>query len=131
MKIAIPVDVKDFESNVCESFGRAPYFLIYDTETKEGTTIDNTAAESTGGAGIKAAQIILDQGIEALLTPRLGTNAADVLKSAKVAIYKTMPGSVKENIDAFVAGKLSLLDEIHGGFHGRGDRKHDHSCSER
>ena len=131
MKIAIPVDVKDIESSVCESFGRAPYFLIYDTETKEGTMIDNGAAESTGGAGIKAAQIILDQGIEALLTPRLGTNAADVLKSAKVAIYKTMPGSVKENIDAFVAGKLSLLDEIHGGFHGRGDRKHDHSCSER
>lgn len=131
MKIAIPVDVKDIESKVCESFGRAPYFLIYDTETKEGTTIDNGAAESTGGAGIKAAQIILDQGIEALLTPRLGTNAADVLKSAKVAIYKTMPGSVKDNIDAFVAGKLPLLDEIHGGFHGGGDRKHDHSCSER
>ena len=105
--------------------------MIYDTETKEGTTIDNTAAESTGGAGIKAAQIILDQGIEALLTPRLGTNAADVLKSAKVAIYKTMPGSVKENIDAFVAEKLPLLDEIHGGFHGGGDRKHDNSCSER
>ncbi len=131
MKIAIPVNVKDIESSVCESFGRAPYFLIYDTETKEGTTIDNGAAESTGGAGIKAAQIILDQGIEALLTPRLGTNAADVLKSAKVAIYKTMPGSVKDNIDAFVAEKLLLLDEIHGGFHGGGDRKHDHSCSER
>lgn len=131
MKIAIPVDVKDIESSICESFGRAPYFLIYDTETKEGSTVDNTAAESTGGAGIKAAQIILDQEVEALLTPRLGTNAADVLKSAKVAIYKSISGSVKDNIDAFVAGKLTLLDEIHGGFHGGGDRKHDHSCSER
>jgi len=35
MKIAIPVDEKSLESNVCVSFGRAPYFLIYDTETKE------------------------------------------------------------------------------------------------
>ena len=26
----------------------------------------------------------------------------------------------KENIDAFIAGKLSLLDEIHKGFHGHG-----------
>ena len=34
MKIAIPVDEKSLESNVCVSFGRAPYFLIYDTESK-------------------------------------------------------------------------------------------------
>lgn len=35
MKIAIPVDEKNLETNVCVSLGRAPYFLIYDTETKE------------------------------------------------------------------------------------------------
>ena len=35
MKIAIPVDEKSLESNVCVSFGRAPYYLIYDTETKK------------------------------------------------------------------------------------------------
>jgi predicted Fe-Mo cluster-binding NifX family protein len=52
MKIAIPVDEKSLESNVCVSFGRAPYFLIYDTETKESIFLDNGAAASTGGAGI-------------------------------------------------------------------------------
>ena len=56
MKIAIPVDEKSLESNVCVSFGRAPYYLIYDTETKESVFLDNSAAASTGGAGIKAAQ---------------------------------------------------------------------------
>ena len=60
MKIAIPVDVKDIESSVCESFGRAPYFLIYDTETKEETTIDNGAAEHRR-RGDQSAQIIPDQ----------------------------------------------------------------------
>jgi len=60
MKIAIPVDEKSLESNVCVSFGRAPYFLIYDTETKESIFLDNGAAASTGGAGIKAAQTIVD-----------------------------------------------------------------------
>jgi predicted Fe-Mo cluster-binding NifX family protein len=38
MKIAIPVDEKTLESNVCVSFGRTPYFLIYDVETKEIVT---------------------------------------------------------------------------------------------
>ena len=95
MKLAIPVETKDLESKVCLSFGRAPYFLIYDTETKEHVVIDNTAATSMGGAGIKASQAILDQGAEVLLAPRLGKNAADVLKSANVKIYKTTTALVR------------------------------------
>ena len=120
MKIAIPVDEKTLGSNVCVSFGRTPYFLIYDVETKKSIFIDNSAAASTGGAGIKAAQIIVDNKANALLTPRLGENAAEVLKPAEIKIYKTTTGSAKDNIDAFIAGKLSLLDEIHAGFHGHG-----------
>ncbi len=120
MKIAIPVDEKDMGTNVCVSFGRTPYFLIYDTESKESAFIDNSAAASSGGAGIKAAQIIVDSNIEVLLTPRCGQNAADVLNAANIKIYKTTTPSVKDNIDAFIAGTLSLLDEIHEGFHGHG-----------
>ena len=122
MKIAIPVDEKTLESNVCVSFGRAPYFLIYDTETNESAFIDNSAATSTGGAGIKAAQIIVDNKANVLLTPRCGQNAADVIQSAEIKIYKTTTTSAKDNIDAFIAGKLSLLDEIHAGFHGHGGK---------
>ena len=120
MKIAIPVDEKTLESNVCASFGRTPYFLIYDTETKESVFIDNSAAASTGGAGIKAAQTIVDNKANALLTPRCGQNAADVIKSADIKIFKTTTASVKDNIAAFADGKLPLLDEIHAGFHGHG-----------
>ena len=122
MKIAIPVDEKSLESNVCVSFGRAPYFLIYDTETKESIFLDNGAAVSTGGAGIRAAQMIADNKVNILLTPRLGENAADVLKSAEIEIYKTATASAKDNIDAFIAGKLLLLNEIHSGFHGHGGK---------
>ena len=61
MKIAIPVDEKSLDSNVCVSFGRTPYFLIYDVDTKESVFLDNSAAASTGGAGIKAAQTIIKQ----------------------------------------------------------------------
>ena len=120
MKIAIPVDEKDMVTNVCVSFGRTPYFLIYDTETKESTFIDNSAATSTGGAGIKAAQTIVDNKVNALLTPRCGENAADVLGAADIKIYKTNSISAKENINTFIAGKLPLLNEIHAGFHGHG-----------
>ena len=120
MKIAIPVDEKSLDSNVCVSFGRTPYFLIYDVDTKESVFLDNSAAASTGGAGIKAAQTIVDNKANVLLTPCCGENAAEVLKSADIEIFKTTSASVKDNIDAFIDGKLSLLDEIHAGFHGHG-----------
>ncbi|MDD2212210.1 MAG: NifB/NifX family molybdenum-iron cluster-binding protein [Peptococcia bacterium] len=120
MKIAVPVDEKDLKSKVCVSFGRTPYFLIYNTETKESVFLENSAAASTGGAGIKAAQTIVDNGVSALLTPRCGENAADVLKAADIKIYKTKSVAINDNIEAFIDGKLPLLDEIHAGFHGRG-----------
>lgn len=120
MKIVIPVDDKSMESTVCISFGRTPYFLIYNTETKESIFLENSAAASQGGAGIKAAQTVVDSGVEALLTPRCGENAAEVIKAANIKIYKTTNSSINDMITSFESGKLSLLDEIHAGFHGHG-----------
>ena len=122
MKIAIPVDMKDLNSDVCVSFGRAPYFLIYDTDTKESAFIVNTAASSSGGAGIKAAQNIVDNKANVLLTPRCGENAANVLIAADISLFKTIDATVKDNIDSFIEGKLSMLNEIHEGFHGYGGK---------
>ncbi|NLW73242.1 MAG: dinitrogenase iron-molybdenum cofactor biosynthesis protein [Chloroflexi bacterium] len=119
MKIIIPVDEKSLISNVCVSFGRTPYFLVYDTETKKSIFIDNTGAATSGSAGIRAAQIVVDNKIDSLITSRLGGNAANVLKSAEIRIYKSIEGSAKDNIDTFIEGKLSLLEEIHEGFHGQ------------
>lgn len=120
MKIAIPVDNKDAESGVCPSFGRAPYFLFYNTVTHESSFLDNSAAASQGGAGIRAAQVIADHGVNALLTPRCGENAEEVLSKAEVPVYKTIPGTARQNIDAFIADQLILLRDFHPGFHGHG-----------
>lgn len=120
VKIAIPVVDNIVETKISPNFGRATYFLIYDVETKEITFIDNTSAASQGGAGIKAAQVIVDSGAEILITPRAGENAAEVIQSAGIKIYKTLNDSVQDNIDAFIEGKLSLLQDIHSGFHNHG-----------
>ncbi|HBP62885.1 MAG TPA: dinitrogenase iron-molybdenum cofactor biosynthesis protein [Desulfosporosinus sp.] len=122
MKIAMPVDDKSMETSVCQSFGRTPYFLIYDTESKESMFIDNSAVASQGGAGIKAAQTIVDNKVSALLTPRCGENAAKVITAANIKLYKTINESIKDNIDALNDGKLSLLDDIHAGFHNHGGK---------
>lgn len=120
MKIAIPSDEKTMTSNISQSFGRTPYFLIYDTETKEGIFLDNSAESSQSGAGIKAATTIVNQRVDALLTPRCGENAAEVIKAAHIKLYKTTFETLQENIDAFQEGKLTLLQEISPGLHGHG-----------
>ncbi|QGZ99239.1 NifB/NifX family molybdenum-iron cluster-binding protein [Dehalobacter restrictus] len=122
MKIVIPVDNNSMDTNVCISFGRAPYFLIFDTETEENSFLDNSAAASQGGAGIKAAQNIVDSGAEAIVTPRCGDNAAEVIKAAGIKLYKTVNDSIQDNIKAFKEGKLNLLGEIHPGLHQHGGK---------
>ena len=122
MKITIPTDNNNLESSVCISFGRAPYFVIFDTENRSSKGIANAAAETTGGAGIKAAQTLVDSGTDILLTPRCGENAAEVLKAAGIKIYKTIEGTAEKNVEDYLAGKLSVLGEIHEGFHGKGGK---------
>lgn len=120
MRIAMPVERAEMSTEVCVSFGRAPYFLIYETDTKEAEFITNTAVSSAGGAGIQAAQVIVDHKADVLLTPRCGQNAVDVLEGGGVKLYKTANLSAQTNIDEFEKGNLALLGQVHPGFHGRG-----------
>jgi predicted Fe-Mo cluster-binding NifX family protein len=93
---------------------------MINTQTGEKTRFENKAASSAGGAGIAAAQSIVDKGAEAVLVPRCGENAAKVLSSANIKLFRTVGESVTENIDAFSAGRLSELDNIHPGLHRHG-----------
>lgn len=120
MKIAIPMNEQNMECGVCPSFGRAPWFLFYDTEIQKDEWLENKAAESSGGAGIQAAQTLADHGAKALIAPRCGENAEKVLRGAGIAVYRSAGGTAKQNIDALASGSLSPLSEFHAGFHGHG-----------
>ena len=123
MKIALPVEEKILNTPVCVSFGRTPLFVIFDTENGEFEFIDNSAAASQGGAGIKAAQILVDKGAKAVITFRCGENAAAVLKPAEIMLYKAVDGTAFDNIEKFRLGELSHLNDIHPGFHNHGGKE--------
>ena len=114
MKIILPVNEKSMKVNVNSSFGRANYFLLYNSKTKEQLYLENIAQFSSGGAGIKAAQIIVDSGANVVLTERCGENAANVLKKAGVALYQVNENTkVEKAINDFLQDKLPLLLEHH------------------
>ena len=118
MRIAIPVE--DNKTEICPSFGRTPLFYIYDTETQTGSFIENEAAYTPGGAGIKAAQTVIDAKAEVVLVPRCGENAAKVLEAAGIKLYESVGLAFDEIFQAFLDGSLSVVTDIHPGFHGHG-----------
>jgi predicted Fe-Mo cluster-binding NifX family protein len=120
MRIAIPVNEKSIESDICISFGRAPYFMFYNTESKNTEFFDNSANSVQGGAGIKAAQSIVDAKCQAVLTMHCGENAVDVLKADDIKVYKANDSSIKENLKAFENNELEILKEIRTGLHKQG-----------
>lgn len=118
MRIVIPAEDKNMDSGVCPSFGRTPYFLVYNTDEEKAEFIENPASKATGGAGVLAAQEVVDLNPEILLTPRCGENAGKVLKGADIKIYKSINKTLKENIEEFKKEGLSELESFHKGFHG-------------
>lgn len=117
MKIAVPTDHRQMEGKVSDSFGRALYYLIYDTETTSAEFIENSGAQVRGGAGIKAAQEVVDAKADILITPRCGQNAAEVLQGANIKLYQSVSGTLEDNIKAFKVERLTLLEEINPGYH--------------
>ena len=109
--------VNEDKKTVCISYGRAPLFMKYDTETKEKEFLVNEAADAPGGAGIKAAQMIIDNNTDVILTPRCGENAVEVLKEAKIKLYKTTSDDIDGELEKFANGKLNELSEVHQGLH--------------
>jgi len=114
MKVAIPLD--ENKQDVCIVLARAPYFLL--REDGKDAIVENPAAQAHGGAGIQAAQFLVDQGVNVLVTVRCGQNAADVFKAAGMKIYKSANKAAADDLTALEEGRLSELTEFHGGFHG-------------
>jgi len=117
MKIAVPAEGNLLDSQICTSFGRTEQFILVDTETMQFEAMVNQAAHAQGGAGIVAAQALVDSGVGAVVTMHCGKNAAEVLQGAGVPIYRGVPGTIEEIVRLFQNGSLSILEEIHPGHH--------------
>jgi len=105
MEIAVSSDGTTLESNVDPRFGRCPYYIIYDTESDEFKSVENKSGQAAGGAGIQAAQTILDMKVESVITGNIGPNAFRVLSAASIKVYSGATGSVKDAVEKFKKGE--------------------------
>ena len=106
MKIAISSSGPDLNAEVDPRFGRCRYFVIVDSETKEFEVLDNQGAMTSGGAGIQAAQMVVNAGVNSVITGNLGPNAADTLAAAGLKTYLGALGTVREALQQYKSGQL-------------------------
>jgi predicted Fe-Mo cluster-binding NifX family protein len=106
MKIAISATGKDLNCQIDPRFGRCQYFIFVDPETMEFETFENEGLMASGGAGVQAAQLIVQKGASALITGNLGPNAASALSASGIKVHLVSGGTIREVTEAFKAGKL-------------------------
>lgn len=107
MRIVVTSSGDELASEISPIFGRSPNYLLIDTETESVERLANPAVGAAGGAGIQAAEYIVRQGAQAVLTGNVGPNAFDVLEAAGVAVYLVGGGTVAEAVSAYQAGQLT------------------------
>lgn len=110
MQIVIPANGADLDAPTSAVFGRCPTFVFVDSETLAFEALPNAAVGASGGAGVQAAQTVVQHGVQAVIAPSLGPNAFRVIQAAGIPVYRMVGGTVREAAEAFQAGRLAPLD---------------------
>lgn len=110
MRVVVTAQGTDLDAMSSPIFGRCPAFVFVDTETMQCEGTPNPAVTAGGGAGIRAAQFVVERGATAVLTHDVGPNAFAVLQPAGVEVYRIDGGTVRQAVEDLVAGKLARLD---------------------
>jgi predicted Fe-Mo cluster-binding NifX family protein len=111
MKIAITSKGKDLDAEMDPRFGRAVFFIVYDTDDGSFSVIDNKKnLDAERGVGVQAGQTVVDAGAGALITGNCGPKAYRVLNTAGVKVYTGAEGTVQEGIEAYNNGTLTAAD---------------------
>lgn len=111
MNVAIPVLEKNIDSPIDSRFGRAQAFLIADLESmKVVAFIENPNVSAGGGAGTNTAQMLINNGVNAIIAGAVGPNALNVLKNARIPVFSaTGIATAHQALIAMKDGKLQPI----------------------
>jgi predicted Fe-Mo cluster-binding NifX family protein len=109
MIIAMTAREPEFQTELEPRFGRAPYFILVETGSGEWRAVKNSGANAPGGAGPRAAQILSEEGVKALICGRVGPKASGALKAANIEMYQSDSRTLPEVLDAYKGGSLSRI----------------------
>lgn len=111
MRIAVSSTGIDTESAVDPRFGRAQYFIIYDTEDDDYIAISNMQnMQASQGAGVQASEAVVKADVDMVISGNIGPKAYAVLSGANIKVALWSGGSVSEAIEMAKNDRLKLVD---------------------
>lgn len=112
MIIAISSQKPEIDGPIDVRFGRAPYYILVDSETGNWEAHANPAISQSGGAGVAAAQFVIDKKAEIAISGDFGPNASQALQAASVKMHTFAADtpSVSAALVFFRQGKLPRFD---------------------
>ena len=128
MKICLPSTGPSLNSFLDFHFGRAEFFLIVDEKGNLIKAIKNPGVQALRGAGTTAAQIVIEEKVDTLITGNIGPNAYMVFRNVGIKVFLGKGGmKIEEVLRDYQEGKLSELTEptfFSPGFRHRHRRRH-------
>jgi len=109
MKLALSSQGTTADS-VLGGFGRCRYFVLYDTDTGQVSTMSNEGNMVAGrGAGTRTAQDVVKTGAGAVITSQIGPKAVSYLKGKDMPVYVSAAQSVEQAVQEFLDGTLQAV----------------------
>lgn len=109
-KIVVSAQGRSLDDPVDPRFGRAAFFLLVEPDSMSYEVIDNAASRGMAqGAGIQAAETVVNSGAKVVLSGYVGPKAYQALKAAGIQIGQDVDGgSVREAVEKYKSGAVSL-----------------------
>jgi predicted Fe-Mo cluster-binding NifX family protein len=106
LRIAVSASGENLDAAVDPRFGRCPYYVIVETENMQFEAVSNESGNVAHGAGIQAAQTVVGEEVQVVLTGNMGPNAYQALSAAKIKVVTGATGTVQEAVMLYKSGKL-------------------------
>ncbi|MDI3475695.1 MAG: hypothetical protein PWQ79_918 [Thermococcaceae archaeon] len=111
MRIIVSTVTGGLDDRVNPAFGRTPTFTIVDVENGEIVNVHvvpNPGHSQPRGAGVTAAQFVIDQGADVVIAGQFGPNSSGVLRVAGIKMVSAPANmTVRKAVEAFLREKLT------------------------
>jgi predicted Fe-Mo cluster-binding NifX family protein len=117
MKICIPsISTGGPESVLSEHFGSAPFYIIYNMETKTFEVVNNGDTGHQHGSCMPV-DLLKRLNIEVVLCQGMGARAAGLLLAAGIKPYLVTAETVSEAIRKYEVQDVCILDDANACHH--------------
>ena len=96
-KLAVAAEGSEASASISMNAARAPFYLIFDSNGRMIMSLQNTAAEESSGASIKAVKLLEKYGVGTLVAGDFGGKILDAMKEREIK-HVIATGTVADTI---------------------------------